>query len=239
MEDSPVRTEPRRLFPLVPLAGLLVMVGGLLGANLLAQHLRWSLVPATVLSEGALALLAFAMAAVDGRGFERFGFGGGWRGIDFGAVPIFVSLHYLVSIVIGLLLVSRMTQQSSSAAHVLSRLAQQPIGQALAGAALLALLAGVCEEIAFRGYLIPRLEAAGAPVWLAVALSALAFGAVHIPGYGWIAALPKTISFGVPVGAYFIWRRSIWPGIVTHVLVDFSAFSLLIVAAHISKHLQP
>jgi membrane protease YdiL (CAAX protease family) len=60
--------------------------------------------------------------------------------------------------------------------------------------------AAVAEEALFRRLLYGRLERWG-PV-VAIGLSAIAFGAVHVPRYGW-AALP--VDFGA--GLLFGWQR--------------------------------
>jgi len=216
------------------------MSGGLVGAQVLAGRLHLPLLAVAAAGEGALLLLALLLAGLDRRGFARLGFGGGWRGFDFAAVPLLIFAHYAVSMVVGVAMtLTHRLPQTNRAMLSLGAIAQMPLGQALLLALAIAGLAGICEEVAFRGYLIPRLEAAGSPTWLAVLLSALAFGALHVPGYGVIASLPKVISFAIPLGAYFAWRRSIWPAIVTHFLVDFSGLLLLIGVARLFPHGVP
>ena len=98
---------------------------------------------------------------------------------------------------------------------------------------LLALSAGVCEEIIFRGFLINYFvglfgnETSG--LILAVLLPGLIFALSHIY-QGWNAVF-KIILMAVIFGALFILMKSLWPLIILHTLVDvfsgMAAYSLL------------
>jgi membrane protease YdiL (CAAX protease family) len=59
-----------------------------------------------------------------------------------------------------------------------------------------ALLAPAAEELAYRGFLLPALRAAGAPAPAAVALSALAFAAAHLEPAG----APQLTVVGLALG---------------------------------------
>jgi membrane protease YdiL (CAAX protease family) len=78
--------------------------------------------------------------------------------------------------------------------------------------ALIGVLVGFIEEIAFRGFLFDWVRRF-APVWLAVILTSVAFGLMH----GWDAAIPTGL-----MGVMFAWLRlryeSLWPSIVLHAL---------------------
>lgn len=69
-----------------------------------------------------------------------------------------------------------------------------------AAALPLSLLAAVAEEALFRRVAFARLERFGAVI--AVAGSAVLFGLVHVPAYGW-AALPVDVGAGLLFG----WQR--------------------------------
>lgn len=77
---------------------------------------------------------------------------------------------------------------------------------------VLALVAGVAEELFFRGLLFRRLESV-APARSVVVLTALAFGLAHLD--------PVHSSAAFLMGLYLGWLRlrtgSVWPGIVAHV----------------------
>jgi membrane protease YdiL (CAAX protease family) len=86
--------------------------------------------------------------------------------------------------------------------------------------ALLSLAAGVCEEVAYRGYamtaLSPLLGSAGA-----LGLTSIVFGALH--GYqGWIGTV-RTALMGALLGWGFLVTGSLWPAIVAHTAIDLLA----------------
>ncbi|HEV7668717.1 MAG TPA: CPBP family intramembrane glutamic endopeptidase [Thermoanaerobaculia bacterium] len=81
-----------------------------------------------------------------------------------------------------------------------------------------AITAGVCEEIVFRGYLQPQLWALSGKLPLAIVLQALVFGLAHLY-QGWRPAL-VTVVYGLAFGALAAWRRSIVPGAIAHSLID-------------------
>ncbi|MGH8014746.1 MAG: CPBP family intramembrane glutamic endopeptidase, partial [Candidatus Zixiibacteriota bacterium] len=87
----------------------------------------------------------------------------------------------------------------------------------------LSLTAGICEETAFRGYLMTRLRLVGGfQSWLIPTIvSALVFGACHayqgLPGFIVISV------YGALFSLLFIYTRSIWPAIIAHFFQDFIA----------------
>ncbi|MFH2035707.1 MAG: type II CAAX endopeptidase family protein [Candidatus Zixiibacteriota bacterium] len=88
---------------------------------------------------------------------------------------------------------------------------------------ILSLTAGVCEETAFRGYLITRLQIFGNTAnWLIPSIIAsIVFGMGHAyQGLGGFVLL--TIYGGL--FALLYWRtKSLWPPIIAHFFQDFSA----------------
>ncbi|MDF1545686.1 MAG: type II CAAX endopeptidase family protein [bacterium] len=83
--------------------------------------------------------------------------------------------------------------------------------------------AGVCEEAAFRGYLMTRLKLLmGTGSWIVPTLvSAVAFGACHayqgIPGFIVISI------YGLLFSLLYLRTGSLWPGIIAHFFQDFGA----------------
>lgn len=73
------------------------------------------------------------------------------------------------------------------------------------------LVAGVTEEILFRGILFRYVEE-GLGTWLAIAISGLTFGLVHIanPNSSWWAGLAIAIEAGVLLGLLYAVSRSLW-----------------------------
>lgn len=86
-------------------------------------------------------------------------------------------------------------------------------------ASVLAVQAGaaVTEELMFRGVALQAIEQRWGS-WVAVAATALFFGAAHManPGATLWSGLAIAAEAGVMLGAAFLWRRSIWLVIGVH-----------------------
>ncbi|HLJ82631.1 MAG TPA: CPBP family intramembrane glutamic endopeptidase [Candidatus Eremiobacteraceae bacterium] len=85
-----------------------------------------------------------------------------------------------------------------------------------------ALVAGICEELMFRGVMFTAL-AQRMPVWTAAVLSGLAFGLAHAELWS-LAALTVV---GIGLALLYSRTRSIWPNMVAH--TTFNAFSLVLI----------
>ncbi len=88
----------------------------------------------------------------------------------------------------------------------------------------LVVVAPVAEEVLFRGYLYGKLRK-GAPVWLAVLITSMLFGAVHGQ---WNVAV-DVFSLSVVLCLLREVTGSIWAGILVHMLKNGVAFYLLFV----------
>ncbi len=73
-----------------------------------------------------------------------------------------------------------------------------------------AVIPPICEELFFRGYLMHRFAALGAP--LAIGLQALLFTVFHLDLYGLVVYL----VIGVVLGILRVWSGSIWPAVALH-----------------------
>ena len=84
----------------------------------------------------------------------------------------------------------------------------------------MALTAGICEEILFRGFLMTYLQALsyGSPKYQSMVVSAAVFAMLHI--YQGRVAAVKIFAFSLIFGALYILTNSILPSILIHVLVD-------------------
>jgi membrane protease YdiL (CAAX protease family) len=98
---------------------------------------------------------------------------------------------------------------------------------------LIALTAGIAEEIIFRSVLISQLEFASGSPWLAGAVSLLLFGLAHAAAWG-----PWQIVFamvpGLVLTLFFLWKRDLWVCMIAHFLTD--ALGLLSAAAALAHH---
>jgi CAAX protease family protein len=104
-------------------------------------------------------------------------------------------------------------------ALVLEHLGPMVTRQSLVGLAALALVAGISEEVLFRGVIQPGL-ARWLPIGAALIVTSLVFGLVHFASrtYAIFAAL-----MGVYLGALFQLADNLFAPIVAHAIYDFVA----------------
>ena len=81
--------------------------------------------------------------------------------------------------------------------------------------------AAIVEELTFRGLIFQAIEKLSGPrigQWIALAITALLFGGVHLanPGATLWSSLAIAIEAGVLLGAAFAWRRNLWFAIGIH-----------------------
>ena len=82
---------------------------------------------------------------------------------------------------------------------------------------LIALSAGFCEELVFRGYLQKTLEFA-TNAGTAIVTQGVIFGLVHF--YQGIKLVTIIIVLGTMLGFLAHWRHKLWPGMMFHALQD-------------------
>jgi uncharacterized protein len=87
----------------------------------------------------------------------------------------------------------------------------------LAAAALLLIAGAATEELLFRGVIF-RLIEEWAGTWIALAVSAILFGAVHAanPGATWVSSSAIALEAGVLLAAAFVVTRNLWLPIGLH-----------------------
>lgn len=98
-------------------------------------------------------------------------------------------------------------------------LSQAPGAWAVVG--LLAVLPAICEELAFRGFILSGLRHSGRP-WLAIGVSSLFFGAVHSILQQSIA----TFFVGMVIGFLAVRTRSLFATITFHAVYNSAALLL-------------
>ncbi|MGI9114374.1 MAG: CPBP family intramembrane glutamic endopeptidase [Chthoniobacterales bacterium] len=84
---------------------------------------------------------------------------------------------------------------------------------------LMVILAGVVEELFFRGYAIERLESIGCGRVLAGAIPLALFAATH-----WTGGIPSIIIalvVGTVITLFYLWRRDLLANMIGHGLSDF------------------
>jgi membrane protease YdiL (CAAX protease family) len=82
----------------------------------------------------------------------------------------------------------------------------------------LSLVAGLGEEMAYRGYAIPALAAIFGGPWVAAVLTSLAFGAVH--AYQGALGVVRTAVLGMVLAVPVVLFGSLWPSVVVHIAID-------------------
>jgi membrane protease YdiL (CAAX protease family) len=93
-------------------------------------------------------------------------------------------------------------------------------GEQLVWGLIVSLFAGLCEETAYRGYLIPYCRF-WLPLWPALVAAALLFGIAHL--YQGVAGIAMTAFLGLAFGFIFVETGSLALPILLHAAVDISA----------------
>jgi membrane protease YdiL (CAAX protease family) len=93
------------------------------------------------------------------------------------------------------------------------------LGLLLAGA----LVAPVCEEVFFRGFLLPGI-ARSMPIWVAVVVSSLLFGVAHVD----LGSFVPLVVIGLLLGVVRWKTRSLWPSVFLHTLNNVAALLALL-----------
>lgn len=91
------------------------------------------------------------------------------------------------------------------------------------GFTLVAITAGICEEVLFRGFVMWYVGVWTGPV-LAAAISSALFGFAHI--YLGVWHVPRTAIIGVAFALIVLATGSLWPAIIIHAAVDLHSGDL-------------
>lgn len=131
-----------------------------------------------------------------------------------------------VGIAVGIMVRPILAQVSSKAAAGLAEM-MQPLAsflpkspRALAWGLGVSLTAGVAEEIAYRGFLLAYL-APMAPIWGAVAVSSLLFGAAHL--YQGLVGVMATTVLGAVFSVMYLSTGCLLLPILLHALINVSS----------------
>jgi len=195
-------------------------------ADFQGEVTRTLLVPMVLLRAAVACAIIWMMVTLRKQGRVSVGLGcRNWLldvGIGILALPVVYGVIYMVMLPLVMFVPALREQAGENISRITSVVPKLP----LIGFFLFACVVGLYEELIFRGFLLTRLRR-GTNSWTAaVILSSILFIVPH--------AMDQTMVMLVPVGilslsftALTIWRRSIIPGIVTHLLFDFSQFVLI------------
>ena len=86
------------------------------------------------------------------------------------------------------------------------------------------LQAAFCEELIWRGHIIPELKARGRSDFAAILLSAASFALIH--GIFLIDKLLLTLILGLITGLYYLRERHLLPLMISHLIADVWTFAL-------------
>jgi membrane protease YdiL (CAAX protease family) len=149
----------------------------------------------------------------------------GLRGFASGRAAVLVLFAWVVIYGCGLLYDQLHIQTNADALRLLALHAPYT---ALASLLVAMVVAPVCEEIFFRGYLLPGL-ARVMPPWTAVVTTALVFALAHVDPGSFVPLVVIGLALGV-----LRWRTgSLWPGIALHVLNNTVAAVYIISVIHL------
>ena len=85
----------------------------------------------------------------------------------------------------------------------------------------MSILAGVAEELVFRGYFMRQLTALTGRAGVALVLQALLFGIAH--GYEGLYSCLRIVAFGILFGLVALWQRNLRSCIIAHAWTDIAA----------------
>jgi len=203
------------------------------GKNLLTgPKARFVIYGATFTFE--LVIVALIWLGIRSRGVTmRELIGGRWDSVEsflldiaIAAVFFFVASGILIGlrVALGTLDLHNTARQAADTKKLLAPLIPRTGGEA-AFFVVLALGAGLFEEIIFRGYLQRQFAALGKNVWAGIMLSAAAFGLGH--GYQGNRMMIVIGVYGALFGILVYLRKSLRPGMMAHAFQDaFSGLAL-------------
>jgi uncharacterized protein len=148
-----------------------------------------------------------------------------------GVLAISVSVLAVLGAAVLLMLTARLVVRSHGRAEipggsdsVLAMLPRSDVERRLFS--LVAVTAGSCEEVVFRGFLIALVAAVlpGAPVWVCALAAAVVFGLAH--AYQGAIGLTTSLLIGIALGALYVVTGSLIAPIIVHALVDLRAIPL-------------
>jgi uncharacterized protein len=237
--DSPVTAPPERGWPwwmapaalvggllLAALGGLVVDIpAALLGVSISSSHLPGGLeIVDTAVQDGAFVLAAVLCARMGGRAAHAWQFGLlrpriGWRR----------SLLLIVVLLVGFILFSAIWAEilnASTKEKLLEQLgANEGTALLLLSALLTCVVAPICEEFLFRGFIFQALSSWRGP-WPAAVLTGLLFGGVHAGSAPAVDLVPLA-AFGFGLCLLYRYSRSLYPCIAAHSLNNSLAFGAL------------
>jgi membrane protease YdiL (CAAX protease family) len=226
----------------VPLVVVLGVTGMLSGA-VLAQRSGFPLRAAISTAEAGLIVPSILMLLLAGRPVAR--------SLGLGRIPQrTVILSLLAGLTLWMASLGLMSVQSllwppseaflESFRQLHRALRPQSFLDGVLSVAAIAVMPAVCEEIVFRGTVLPSL-ARWLPRWAAVLLAALLFGAIHLDASAGEPAffrIPFAIAVGTGLGALRVVTGSLVPPILAHALLNTITFLTVLMSGAASEGME-
>jgi uncharacterized protein len=224
----PAWTAPAALVSglvLAAVGGLLVDIpAAIFGARISGSHLPAGLeIADTVVQDGAFVLAAVLFARMGGRTVSASQFGLRAPRLQWRRTALLV-----IATLIGFILFSAIwvTVFHASKEKLLEQLgANESTILLLLSAVLTTVVAPVCEELLFRGFIFSALRS-WKGTWPAATITGLVFGAVHI-GSAPVADLVPLAALGFGLCLLYRYTGSLYPCIAAHSLNNSLAFGSL------------
>lgn len=181
---------------------------------------RMALYESTIAFQWAISLVIAWRSVAHGLGFTELGFAFSHaaRGIT---AAVVVSSVLVLNQVLG---VSRLARFPEEKRGIVGRLARRllPRGRAERWAALAVVVTvAVCEEFIYRGFIQSAFQETLHSLAAAAFVSAVFFAAAH--AYQGKRGVATTFVVGLIFSGVRIWTRSLYPSMIVHFAVDFSA----------------
>lgn len=221
-EASQNQHAAKAIAPAWHTAGVLLLVSGLtalsalMGGAIPSGHVHHRVVGYTITLVAEWLIVAFIWFGIRLRGVSLRTLAGGmlpnWRAVlrDLGLAVAFLIAANIILTILGRLLHAAPNQT------LRNLLPQGSVEDAVF--LLLALTAGICEEMIFRGYLQQQFAAWTTRAAAGIIVQGLAFGAAH--SYQGLKFVLIISVYGCLFGWLARWRRSLRPGMIAHFLQD-------------------
>jgi uncharacterized protein len=213
------------------------LVGSSRVVNKTGNQSRFLIYGGTLIVE--LVLLLLVWLGIRRRMSMRELIGGKWKSVEDFLLDIAVAAIFFVvatgvnvgtRMALGVLQLHNFSQQASEIKRTLGPLIPQSAAE-LTFFIVLAVAAGLIEEILFRGYLQRQIGLLARHVWVGIVASAAVFGLAH--GYqGWRNMIVIGV-YGALFGILAQLRKSLRPGMMAHAFQDaYSGIALFFFTRH-------
>lgn len=241
-----VEAPPPAPQPIAPAWHTLLIVALIVGNSLLGAsrnisqaggQSRFLLYGGTIIVE--LVLLALVWLGIRGRMSMRELIGGRWKSVEDFLLDIAVATIFFIvatavnvgtRVALGVLNLHNMNQNASEVKRTLAPLIPHSVAE-LSLFLMLAVAAGLIEEIVFRGYLQRQIGLLARNAWIGIVASAAVFGLGHAY-QGWRNMIVIGI-YGSLFGILAYIRKSLRPGMMAHAVQDsYSGIALFFFTRH-------